>query len=357
MKNFLIFLFAAVSLFNSCSDNDSITEASPVQSKELEIKGVDFSFLPEVRESGEIYFNQNGTAEDMLNTFRNAGGNVVRLRLWVDPATSNSNFATVKALSQEIKGKGMKVMLTVHYSDSWADPGKQSKPQSWSNFTFTELKTAVNNYTKQIITEINPEYIQIGNEINNGFLWPEGRISNTSQFRELLQSGISAVRDSNSSTKIILHYAGTDGAEVFFNSISGLSYDIIGISYYPNWHGKDLAVLQQKLTSLSNQFSKPILIAETSYPFTLDWKDQTHNVVGSNSQIISQYTATRQGQKDFLQKIRTISTEVPKGIGFVYWGAEWTAYKGAAATDGSSWENQAFWDFENRANPVFDVYK
>ncbi len=339
----------------SCSR--STENQIPTPTKILEIKGVDFSFLPEVRQSGQIFYNQYGIAEDMLTTFKNSGGNVIRLRIWVNPTTANSDFATVKSLSQEIKNKGMKVMISVHYSDYWADPSQQTKPLSWQNHTFSELKTDVYNYTKKIVSEINPEYIQIGNEINNGFLWPEGNLTNLSQFKQLLQSGISAVRDTNSTTKIILHFAGFDGATNFFSQISNLNYDIIGISYYPIWHGKNLTLVQQNLTTISNQFNKPIFIAETSYPFTLDWNDQTNNVVGLNSQILSEFPATLVGQMDYFNKIKSISIEVPKGIGFCYWGSEWTAYKGTSSTNGSSWENQAFWDFSNKSNPVLDVYK
>lgn len=356
--NFFKSLFFISFIFISCSgSSDLLPPETTGSGKILEIKGADFSFLPEVRQSGLLFYNQNGIAEDMLSTFKNSGGNVVRLRIWVNPNTATSNFATVKSLSQEIKNRGMKVMISVHYSDSWADPSQQTKPSIWQNHTFAELKNDVYLYTKQIMTEIHPEYIQIGNEINNGFLWPEGNFSNLLQFKQLLQSGISAVRDSNSSTKIIIHFAGIDGANNFFSQISDVDYDIIGISYYPIWHGKDLNVLQQNFSSISNLFNKPILVAETAYPFTLDWNDATNNIIGLSNQILPNFSATKQGQKDYLNRMKIIMKEVPKGIGFCYWGAEWTSYKGANATDGSSWENQAFWDFNNYANPVLEIYK
>lgn len=351
---FLILIFL---LTNSCSSDSTETPEPNPPAKVLEIKGADFSFLPEVRQSGQTFLNQSGTAEDMLNTFKSSGGNTVRLRLWVNPSETNSSLATVKNIAQEVKSKGMKVLLTVHYSDSWADPSQQTTPLAWQNHTFEQLKTDVYNYTLDVIKQIKPEYIQIGNEINNGFLWPEGNIKNLSQFKELLQSGISAVKNANSSTKIIIHYAGTDGASAFFNNISGINYDIIGISYYSMWHGKDLVAFKNNLTTLSNSTNKPILIAETSYPFTLGWNDQTQNVVGLDSQILPQYAATEQGQKDYLLKIRQISLDVPKGIGFCYWGTEWTAFKGTSATNGSTYENQALWNFSNKAVSAFEAFK
>lgn len=349
IKNaFWLFVLA---VFMSCSRGGGSSETPVIAEtpKTLEIRGADFSFLPEVRASGQVFYDQNGAAEDMLTTFKNAGGNVVRLRIWVNPSTATSGFASVKALAQEVKSKGMKVLISVHYSDSWADPAQQTKPAAWQNDSFDQLKTDVYNFTKQIVQEINPDYIQIGNEINNGILWPEGNISNLSQFKSLIQSGISAVRASSFSTKIILHYAGFSGADVFFKQMTDLDYDIIGLSYYPIWHGKDLAAIKSALNTLGTNYGKSILIAETSYPFTLGWNDQTQNIIGDSSQLIAQYPATEDGQKNYLLRIRDIAKEVPKCIGFCYWGGEWTAYKGKTARDGSTYENQALWNFSNKA--------
>lgn len=343
-------------IFISCSRNENTNPDLPTN-KILEIKGADLSFLTEIRQSGTVLYNQLNQQEDMLTTMKNAGINTVRLRIWKNPSSTNSNFETVKTLTKEIQNKGLKVLLTVHYSDSWADPSQQTKPTEWSNLSFTQLQDSVYLYTKQIISEINPDYIQIGNEINNGFLWNEGNISNISQMKTLLQKGISAVRETNPKTKIIIHFAGYDGANAFFSQISGLDYDIIGLSYYPNWHGKDLTALQQNLEAISNAQNKPIMIAETSYPFTLDWNDYTNNIIGNASQILSEYPATPQGQKDYLNKIKDIITKVTKGIGFCYWGAEWISYKGKTATNGSPYENQAFYNFNNQALPILDVYK
>lgn len=343
-------------LFISCSSNENeLPQNSP--SKILEIKGADLSFLPEIRQSGIILYNSQGQQEDMLTTLKNAGVNTVRLRLWKNPLTSTSNFETVKSLTKEIQSKGMKVILTVHYSDTWADPSHQAKPNEWNNNTFAQLQENVYQYTKKTITEINPEYIQIGNEINNGFLWHEGNISNLLQMKMLLQKGISAVRETNPKTKIIIHFAGFDGVNWFFSQIDGLDYDIIGLSYYPMWHGKNLTTLQQNLETISNTQNKPIFIAETSYPFTFDWNDYTNNIIGSSSQILSEFPATETGQKDYLNKIKEITANVPKGIGFCYWGGEWISYKGKTSTEGSSYENQAFYNFNNKALPVLEAYK
>ncbi len=325
------------------------------ETKILEIKGVDVSYLPEIRKSGVLLKNAQNNTEDMLQTLKNAGVNVIRLRVWKNPFDATSNVSTIKNLSQEVKNMGMKVLLTVHYSDTWADPNHQTKPTEWQNITFDQLKDSVFTHTQKIMSEIKPDYIQIGNEINSGFLWSEGHSFHTNQMKELLKKGIQAVRQNNQNTKIIIHLAGHEDVNAFYADISNLDYDIIGLSYYPLWHGKDLEILKKNLITISNNHNKPIFMAETSYPFTIEWNDWTNNVVGL--QMLPDYPATPQGQKNYLDKIKNIMLEVPKGIGFCYWGAEWISYKGNNATNASTWENQAFWDFENKALPILEVYK
>ncbi|MDX2301382.1 MAG: glycosyl hydrolase 53 family protein [Microscillaceae bacterium] len=352
--NLVLFFLFCICFGTSCSKNANNT---PKPNKTLEIKGADMSFLPEIRQSGIILQNQEDQTEDMLMTLKKSGVNVIRLRLWKNPESSNSDFATVKALAQEIKSLGMQVLLSVHYSDSWADPAKQTKPAAWQNISFDQLLDSVYQYTQKIMAEITPEYIQIGNEINGGFLWPDGSISNFSQFKQLLNQGIKAVKESNTSTKIIIHYAGYENADPFFSKISSLDFDIIGISYYPRWHGKDLQALEVNLKFISERHDKPILIAETSYPFTLNWNDWTNNIIGETNQILNEFEASPEGQKAFLNKIKEISLDVPECVGFCYWGGEWVSYKGTTSTEGSTWENQAFWNFENKSLPVLEAYQ
>jgi arabinogalactan endo-1,4-beta-galactosidase len=345
---FAVFLMV---VFSACNDEPP-APAPP----SLEIRGADMSFLPEVRQSGLVIRNSAGQPEDMLVTLNNAGVNVVRLRLWNNPATPVSGFESVRALSAEIKNRGMKVMITLHYSDSWADPGKQSKPALWQALPFNVLLDSVYQFTRKVAGTIRPEYISIGNEINGGLLWPDGRSNQPAQMRAILERGIQAVRRYSPESKIILHYAGHRGANNFFSGLAGLDYDIIGISYYPKWHGANLTELRQNLgqTALKNQ--KPIFIAEVSYPFTLDWNDWTNNVVGETAHLVDGFPATPAGQRDFLKRIRDLITDVPNGLGLVYWGAEWISYRGPQATDGSTWENQALWDFNNRALPAITVF-
>jgi len=346
-------LFCVVSIFICCGNGDD-PPVGPIN--KLEIKGADMSFIPEIRESGLTFFNEEDKPEEMLQTLKRNGVNVVRLRLWHNPATPNSSYATVRSLAEEIRSMGFKLLLCVHYSDTWADPGQQAKPGKWNNLNFFQLKDSVYSYTQKIVEEIQPEYIQIGNEINGGFLWPDGRTSNLSQFRQLLQSGIQAVRDHSTGTQIIIHFAGFQNADWFYNQLTDVDYDIIGLSYYPLWHGKDLESLNTALSQLPVKYGKKIMIAETSYPWTFSWNDATTNIIGSSDQILSQFPASFQGQKNFLQKISDLLNSNPDAIGFCYWGSEWVSFKGKDATNGSSYENQAFWDFTNSSLPVLEVY-
>lgn len=355
MKKNFYFLISIFFLVLSCkkSNTPSITVVPEDFSF---INAADVSFIPEIRTSGYVVKNSIGINEDMLNTLRSAGVNTFRLRIWVNPSNVHSGFAEVKRFSEEIKNTGAKVWLTVHYSDTWADPGNQTKPIAWSNLPFPQLKDSVYQYTKKIITEINPDYIQIGNEINNGFLWPDGSYTQFTYLKLLLSEGIRAVRENSTSTKIILHYAGHQYAEEFFSRMNNLDYDIIGISYYPKWHGKSLDSLNTSVLNMGLNLNKKVVIAETSYPFSFGWNDWTNNVIGSENEIIPAYPATTQGQKDFLASIKTLIKNNPYGIGFCYWGGEWVSFKGSTANNGSSWENQAFWDFTGKALPVMEVY-
>ncbi|MDZ4681717.1 MAG: glycosyl hydrolase 53 family protein [Saprospiraceae bacterium] len=352
-KRIAFFLIACLAF--SCSDDDDCCD-QPVPDP-LEVRGVDASFLPAVRTSGVAVLNAAGQAEDMLTTLQKAGVNTIRIRLWNNPASPTSSFAQVKALAAEVKNKGMKVWLCLHYSDTWADPGYQAKPTAWTGIGYEVLQDSVYQFTKKAAAEILPHYIQIGNEINGGLLWPEGNLSNISQMKTLINKGIQAVRDHSPATQIMIHYAGHQEAMWFFNQIGAMDYDIIALSYYPFWHGKNFFQLEHNMTQLANTFNKKVLIAETAYPFTLNWNDQTNNVIGLANQIHPEYPASAEGQRNFLLKLREVVESSSEGIGFCYWGAEWVAFKGNTATDGSSWENMALWDFNLRALPVMDAFK
>lgn len=354
------FYFLAILIFlSSCKEKNTAVEPPIVEPEITFISGADLSSLPEIEALGNVFYNSNGQAENMLSILKSNGMNTVRVRIWNHPANEHSGFAEVKAFSERLHAMGLKVWLTVHYSDHWADPGQQVPPVLWQGIPFEALKDSVYDFTQKIMLEIKPDYIQIGNEINPGFLLPAGSISDhETQFLELLAKGSQAVRDHSSTAKIMLHFAGFNGADWFYTKVKNIDYDLIVLSYYPFWHGKDMSVLQSKLANLTATFGKDLVIAETAYPFTLGWNDWTTNILGNEDQLIlPAYPATTQGQQEFLAKLKEIVKATPRGFGFCYWGGELVAYKGPEATDASPWENQALFDFNNKALPVVSEFK
>ncbi len=353
----LYWIFLVFPLFFSCKDEGN-PPPPPPPADEF-IRGADLSFLPEIETYQVNFTDTAGHVKDVLAILKEAGCNTVRLRLWHTPVNEHSSLAEVADFSQRVKAAGLRVYLTVHFSDTWADPGHQATPAAWEDLTLSVLRDSVYNYISRVVTLIEPDYISLGNEINAGMLWETGRIDNGDNFFQLLGQAIQATRQFSPASKIIIHFAGLNGADGFFSRIKSfnLSYDIIGISYYPYWHGKNLNTLTSTISSLVNSYGKPVLIAETAYPFTLEWNDWTHNSIGLEEQLMPEYPATPAGQLAFMTEIRTILTTVKSGAGFCYWGGEWIAFRGPQAEDGSSWENQALFDFSNQALPVIRVFK
>lgn len=211
--------------------------------------------------------------------------------------------------------------------------------------------------------------VQIGNETDSGFLWNYGKVwnqfaTNFINFAALFNQGAQAVRDvCPSDTKIIFHHSSVENAVYFLDQLRlyPINYDVIGLSYYPQFQTKDLNLVQSKLNTLASTFNKEIMIVETAYPFTLNFNDNLTNYVGNINQIVPQYAASPQGQKDFLLKIIALLKAIPnqKGIGFIYWAPDWVSFTGNAATTlgGSSWENQCLWNFNGTALPALDAFK
>jgi arabinogalactan endo-1,4-beta-galactosidase len=351
----IIIIIIGFLLLFSCKkeENEQIIDEEIIIEEISFIKGADISFLPLIEEEGTLFYDENNVEKELLTILKENGLNTIRIKLWKNPIDENASFEQVKTFAERIKNKGLKVWLTVHYSDSWADPGEQETPSVWQNLPFVVLKDSIYNYTQKIVNEINPDYIQIGNEINNGFLFPNGNLyQNENQFIELLQRGSVAVRNENEQVKIIVHYAGFYESEEFYSKLTNLDYDIIGLSYYPWWHGDNINGLQNTINTLKTAFDKEVIIAETSYPFTLQWNDFTNNIIGLDNQLAEGFPATQDGQKAFLEQL--INLKNCKGIG--YWGAEWVAFRGNQATDGSPWENLALFDFNNKVVKAIEVF-
>ena len=243
------------------------------------IIGADISWVQQQEERG-VRFSDNGIEKDVLEILKEHGFNWIRLRIFNDPKSPKGYSAeghcdldhTIK-LARRIKAAGMKFLLDFHYSDTWADPGHQNKPQGWRDMDFDALTRALHDYTKQVVTElkkrrVSPEMVQIGNEISNGFLWPDGKLSDMDKFTTLIKAGITAVRAGDPSAKIMLHVAwgGQNEKSRWFmdNMLArGVEFDILGQSYYPKWHGT-VEDLRKNLNDLAGRYKQPIIVVEYS---------------------------------------------------------------------------------------------
>ena len=336
------------------------------------IKGVDISTLLEIEDNGGI-FKENGNPKDALEIFGDHGINYIRLRIWHTPNTGYCNLGKTLLMASRIKNLGLKFLLDIHYSDTWADPAHQTKPITWQNLSFQELKDSVYFYTYNLVSALKdqgtlPDIVQIGNEITCGMLWDDGRVCdqfNTTQqwaqLGELINEGIRGVNESLNladTVKIMIHLdRGGDnlGSQWFFDHLlaQNVDFDIIGLSYYPWWQGT-LANLEVNVNDLAQRYDKEIIIVETAYPWTLDWYDNTHNLVGEPSQLLQGYPASVEGQTNFLNDLFNLVMDVPenKGLGLFYWAPEWIS----VPTLGSPWENVTLFDFTGELLSSISVF-
>ncbi|MFI6035798.1 arabinogalactan endo-beta-1,4-galactanase [Streptomyces sp. NPDC051315] len=331
----------------------------------LSIKGADISSLVKSEAKGGVYKTGSGATGDAVTILKNAGMNYARLKVWVNPADGYNNKARVLAVAKRVKAAGQKLLVDFHYSDTWADPGAQSKPAAWAGHSYTQLKTDVYNHTYDVLNALKAQgttadMVQVGNEINGGMLWNEGSTSNWSQLAGLLNSGYDAVKAVNPSTTVALHLAkGGDlsGTRWWFDSAvaNGVKFDAIGLSYYGYWHGT-LYDFQTTLDDAAARYGKPVFVAETAYPFRLDSEDAHENIIDLSTELVPGYPASAAGQLAWMNAVANIVEAVPggRGLGVFYWEATWTAVTGNGwdptdASSGNGWENQALFGYDDRA--------
>jgi arabinogalactan endo-1,4-beta-galactosidase len=337
----------------------------------LSILGADISSLKKSEDKGGVYKYSDGTQADALQILKDNGMNYARLRVWVDPADGYHGKKEILEMAKRLKSQGIKLLVDFHYSDNWADPGKQNKPAAWKDYNFEQLKQAVHDHTFDVCNslvaqETPPDMIQIGNEINAGMLWPDGDYNHFDNLAALLIAGTQAVKDCSPSTLVMLHIAEggkNDTARWWFDNITRreVPFDVIGISYYPYWHGS-LAALQNNLDDISARYKKDVIVVETAYPFT-DQENDTQSNLANKDMAIPDYPYTPEGQRTLLRDVMSIVRAVPDGhgLGVFWWDATWTAVPGNGwdSTDpksGNAWENQALFDFNNRALPALGEY-
>jgi len=332
--------------------------------------GADLSFVPRLEFLGAEY-RDGGTPQSALQIFSANGYQIVRLRLWHTPEEPWQGLDSTLAFAQRAANAGFDLLLDLHYSDTWADPAHQLKPAAWQSLTFSTLVDSVYHYSNAVIRRFRdagalPRYVQIGNEITGGMLWDEGRVGGEfdtpqqwGQFGALLSAGVAGIRDSlpaEMRPQIILHIdRGGDNAacQWFFDHVlaEGVEFNVIGLSYYPWWQGT-LAQLQNNLNDLAARYDKDLQIVETAYPWTLEWNDDTGNIVGEESQLLPQYPATPAGQRSFLQDLLSLAEATPnqRCKSVIYWEPAWISVAGF----GSAWENLALFDFNGNGLPALD---
>lgn len=330
----------------------------------LAFRGVDASFIPQLESAGVIFRDESGTPQDALAIFASRGINLIRLRVWHTPAGGWCDTPQTLAMARRAKAAGMHIMLCIHYSDSWADPGQQTTPAAWQGQSLLQLRASAQTYTRNLVSAFAaqgtpPAIVQIGNETTDGMLWPAGRISTAgfNAFATLFAAcadGVRLAMPAPGTPLIMAHIdRGGDNAATrwFFDQMSSrnVAYDVIGLSYYPWWHGA-LAAMQTNINDVATRYGKRVMIVETAYPFTLGWNDNENNFVGLTSQLQPGFSASAGGQAAFIAAVNNAVAGVPggRGLGACYWAPEFVANPSI----GSPWENLAAFDFSGRALPV-----
>jgi len=333
--------------------------------------GADISFTHQIEAAGGVY-RVDGVPVNLFEACADHGYEIIRLRLWHTPWDPWHALPATILMAQEAKAAGLEFMLDFHYSDTWADPGKQYKPAAWEGITFAALVDSMYAYTNGAIRAFRdagalPDYVQIGNEVSNGMLWDDGRVGGQwdtpeqwDNFAELLSAGVSGVRDSLNPSEqptIIIHHdqgASVGTCEWYYDNLvsRGVSFDCIGLSFYPWWHG-DIWGLRDNLENLAPRYGREIMVVETSYPWTLDWVDDgTNNFVWQESQLHTNYPATPDGQFAFLRDVVAVVEATPGGLGtgVLTWEPGFISVPGGP---GSPSENLATFDFDGDATRGF----
>jgi arabinogalactan endo-1,4-beta-galactosidase len=343
--------------------------------------GADLSFTPQELAAG-ARFTDRGQPGSPVTIMRDNGAGWVRMRLWVSPPPGYSDLASDLALARQVRTAGMKIYLDIMYSDFWADPQHQDTPAAWQGQDLSQLSTTVRSYTQQVISAFARQgtpvdMVSIGNEIRNGILWPAGQVDWTANtgwdnLATLLRAGVAGAQAGNPpghKLLIMMHFdQGGDNArsQTFFGNLAsrGVPFDVIGLSYYPFFHGT-ISAMRANVDALAGQFRKPVVIAETQYAWTMangneQAGDSTGDFVWQPSQLSAGYPASPGGQLSFVNDELSILAQVPGGLGMglFYWAPDWIPGVGwePGAGAGSPNVNLTLFDFQGRALPSIGIF-
>lgn len=335
MKQLLTFLFLGLIACNKSNSNGGAGGGGttpPVSTNFA--KGADISWLTQMESSGRKFYSSTGTEQECMALLKTLGMNSIRLRVWVNPSGGWNNIADVTAKALRAKNLGLRIMIDFHYSDSWADPGQQTKPAAWSAQDFATLKASVANHTTAVLSElknngITPEWVQVGNETNNGMLWPEGKASaNMANFAQLVNAGYDAVKSVFPSAKVIVHVSNGYDNSLFRWMFDGLKnnggkYDVIGMSLYPtstNWATLNSQCLSN-MNDMVARYDKEVMVVEVG----MSW---------------DQPAACNSFLADLVAKTKSVTGN--KGLGILYWEPQ--AYNG--------WQGYTLGAFDNSGKPT-----
>lgn len=335
-----VFFISSIIFILSCN-KEGQTQNTVVNTTTF-YKGADISWVTEMEASNVPFYNAQGIKTDCFALMQSLGFNTIRLRAWVHPTNFWSSTQDVINKAKRAKALNMHLLIDLHYSDYWADPGKQNKPALWTNAPFAALKDSVQAYTLQIMqalkdNQIFPDWVQVGNETDDGLLWPDAKASlNMSQYAGIIQTGCKAVKAIFPTTKTMVHVSNGYNKNLFLWNIGGLiqqgvDFDMIGMSLYPSvtdWALKNQQCLDN-MNTMVQLYQKEIMVVEIGMPWDAPMEGK---------QFIS----------DLIQKVKSVHNH--KGLGVMYWEPEsynnWNGYN-LGAFDASGKPSTALAAFAN----------
>ena len=314
-------------------ENNSGGTTPPVASADF-IKGADISWLTQMEAGGIKFYDSSGNQQDCIQILKGIGMNTIRLRVWVNPADGWCNTDDLVAKAVRANAAGMKILVDFHYSDSWADPGQQTKPAAWASQDFNTLKQSLASHTSAVLSAlkskgITPAWVQVGNETNNGMLWPDGEASaNMGNFAQLVNAGYNAVKAADTAIKVIVHISNGFDNNLFRWIFAGLKsngaqWDIIGMSLYPsttNWQSLNTQCLAN-MNDMVTRYNTPVMIVESG----MSW-----DAAPACDSFLT----------DLITKVKSISGS--KGLGVFYWEPE--SY--------NNWQSYTLGAFDNSGKPT-----
>jgi arabinogalactan endo-1,4-beta-galactosidase len=367
--------------------------------------GADISSLLSEEESAVIYYNEDGEQQDLIKTLKESGLNAVRIRVWNDPVDADGNsyggghndLETAIALGKRATDYGMEVLIDFHYSDFWADPSKQMAPKAWADMTVKEKCSALYDYTVESLNAlldagVNVTCVQVGNETTTGI----SGVTNWNYMVMLLDSGCKAVRqvstDRGQDMRIALHFTNPEDSDQYLSFAKQLNsahvdYDIFATSYYPYWHGT-LENLTATLKEIADTYQKQVMVAEVSYAYTYDNGDTFANTISEDTSCDFPYSVSVQSQANCIRDVVNAVVQTgDAGVGVFYWEPAWIPVPGESYEEqlalweehgsgwassysaeydpddagqwygGSSWDNQALFDFTGHPLASLSVFR